>query len=115
MTADPTGGYVADVEELPGCITQAETWEEIRELVKDAMATWISAQLEDGRPVPVPEDPLNYTRLAFVFPRTRGRTWPMPTTPSRSAGIAACASYSRLIPPTPWSQPPSVGNLTLWM
>ena len=37
VTADPTGGFVAAVEELPGCVTQGESWAEIGEMVQDTM------------------------------------------------------------------------------
>lgn len=56
VTPEPSGGYVADVEELPGCITQAETREELREMVQDAMRGWIALKLEDGQPIPEPNE-----------------------------------------------------------
>lgn len=55
ITPDPTGGYVADVEELPGCITQAETWDDIHAMIHDAMLSWISVAIEDGRSIPIPD------------------------------------------------------------
>ncbi|MBN1942755.1 MAG: type II toxin-antitoxin system HicB family antitoxin [Phycisphaerae bacterium] len=35
------GGFVAEVVELPGCITQGETLEETLEMVKDAIKTYL--------------------------------------------------------------------------
>ncbi|RIK37464.1 MAG: toxin-antitoxin system HicB family antitoxin [Chloroflexi bacterium] len=47
-------GYVARVVELPGCLTQADTFAELGEMIEDAMRVWIESALEDGQPVPVP-------------------------------------------------------------
>jgi antitoxin HicB len=47
-------GYVAEIEELEGCVSQGETPTEAVESVRDAMAGWISVALEDGRDIPEP-------------------------------------------------------------
>jgi antitoxin HicB len=47
-------GWVARVVELPGCITQGDTFEELREMIEDAMRGWIEVALEDGIPIPEP-------------------------------------------------------------
>lgn len=65
---DPTGGYVATIEELPGCITQGETWEETGAMMRDAMAAWIDVALEDGRPVPVPRDQGEPSKILVRLP-----------------------------------------------
>ena len=57
VAPDPTGGYVADVQELPGCMTQADTWEALRPMILDAMRGWIELRLDDRLPVPEPEEP----------------------------------------------------------
>lgn len=55
VQADPeVHGWVIIYPDLPGCISQAESYEEIGELARDALVTWVSAQIEDGRPIPVP-------------------------------------------------------------
>jgi predicted RNase H-like HicB family nuclease len=43
---------VAEVEELPGAISQGATPEEAVSSVYDAMAGWISIALEDGKEIP---------------------------------------------------------------
>lgn len=48
------GGYVARVRELPGCLTQADTWEELLQMVEDAKRLWIESALEYGDPIPEP-------------------------------------------------------------
>src|SRR5262249_33316552 len=47
-------GWVAEIEELPGCIGQGATPEDAIANVRDAMLGWISVALEDGRAVPQP-------------------------------------------------------------
>jgi antitoxin HicB len=48
------GGWVAEVPELAGCMSDGETPQEAVESVMDAIACWIEAAEEDGRPIPVP-------------------------------------------------------------
>jgi predicted RNase H-like HicB family nuclease len=48
------GGWLAEVPELPGCMSDGETPQEAVENVMDAIACWIEAAEEDGRPVPQP-------------------------------------------------------------
>lgn len=49
------GGYMAVFPELPGCLTYAETLEELRLLAEDAKRTWLTAALEDGVPIEEPK------------------------------------------------------------
>jgi antitoxin HicB len=49
-------GYVAEVKELPGVMSQGETIEEAAASIYDAMAGWISVALEDGIEIPEPRD-----------------------------------------------------------
>lgn len=44
----PEGGYIATVPALPGCVTQAETFEEAKELIRDAIGGYIAVLKEDG-------------------------------------------------------------------
>jgi len=48
------GGYVARIRELPGCITQADTWEELQTMIADAKQIWLESALEHGDPIPEP-------------------------------------------------------------
>lgn len=70
ITPDPHGGYVGVVEELPGCITQGESWSEVGEMLCDAMRAWIAVALEDGRPVPVPREHGETARFLLRLPQT---------------------------------------------
>ena len=48
------GGFVGEILELEGCLTQGETLEEVWKNLDDAMRGWIEAQLDQGRTVPTP-------------------------------------------------------------
>jgi antitoxin HicB len=73
VVRDPAGGYVADVEELPGCVTQAESWEEAGELITDAMRGWIALRLTDGLPVPEPKDEMAPAKILIRLPHSLHR------------------------------------------
>src|SRR5919197_2523688 len=47
-------GWVAEVEELPGCMTQVHDLADLESGIRDAMTGWLSIALEDGRPIPMP-------------------------------------------------------------
>jgi predicted RNase H-like HicB family nuclease len=48
------GGYVAYVPDLPGCMSDGSSREEAAHNVQDAIASWIEAATELGRPIPRP-------------------------------------------------------------
>lgn len=54
------GGFVALVPDLPGCMSDGETPQEALANAQDAIACWIEAAHDLGRPVPepTPEEPL---------------------------------------------------------
>ncbi len=39
------GGYWAEVENMPGCVTEGETLEEVRSNLKEAILGWLLAQI----------------------------------------------------------------------
>lgn len=49
-----SSGYTAAIPDLPGCITCANTIDELAEMIEDAKRTWIECSLEDGLPIPEP-------------------------------------------------------------
>jgi predicted RNase H-like HicB family nuclease len=64
-------GWVAEVAELPGCLSQGDTPAEAVENVRDAMLGWISVALEDGRPIPEPRREQSYSgRFLVRLPRS---------------------------------------------
>lgn len=67
---DGAEGYVAEVRELPGVVSQGETPEEAVRSVYDAMAGWISVALEDGIAIPEPRDDASFSgRFLLRMPR----------------------------------------------
>jgi len=48
------GGYVVEIPELPGCISQGETKEEALTMIEDAKKGWLETRLETGRQIPEP-------------------------------------------------------------
>ena len=67
-------GWVAHVIELPGCITQGDTFEELGEMIEDAMRGWIGVALEDGIPVPEPKPDEDYSgKFVVRVPRSLHR------------------------------------------
>ncbi|GAB4446997.1 MAG: toxin-antitoxin system HicB family antitoxin [Anaerolineae bacterium] len=55
---EPDGsGYTAEVVDLPGCITCADTLPELWDLIEDAKRGWLELALADGNPIPEPSLP----------------------------------------------------------
>ena len=54
VQADPDGGYVIVYPDLPGCLSQAETLDEIPAMAEDARTGWIETEYEEGRNIPEP-------------------------------------------------------------
>ena len=53
--SDDDGAYIAEVPELPGCMSDGETHAEAAVNAEDAMRAWIETARELGREVPVPK------------------------------------------------------------
>lgn len=67
---DPDGGYVTEIEELPGCMTQAETIDEAFQAIEDARQLWIKTAYDDGQDIPLPRDMEKYTgKFVVRIPR----------------------------------------------
>ena len=48
------GGFTARYPDLPGCITCAETLEDVITNAKDAKVAWLTVAIEDGIAIPEP-------------------------------------------------------------
>jgi antitoxin HicB len=59
--SDGQTGFVARVVELPGCLTQADSFEELGAMIEDAKRAWIETALEDGQLVPEPRPIQEYS------------------------------------------------------
>jgi antitoxin HicB len=47
-------GYTAVIPDLPGCMTCADTIEELWDMIQEAKALWLEVALEDGDYIPEP-------------------------------------------------------------
>ena len=47
--------YSAHVPDLPGCVSTAESWEDIQRMIREAITLHIEAMLEHGEPFPEPQ------------------------------------------------------------
>jgi antitoxin HicB len=67
-------GWMARVLEFPGCLTQAENFEDLGQLVREAMRGWIEIGLEDGQPIPEPFTDEEYSgKFVVRVPRSLHR------------------------------------------
>ncbi|MHB1653741.1 MAG: type II toxin-antitoxin system HicB family antitoxin [Desulfitobacteriaceae bacterium] len=56
------GGYVIEIPDLPGCISQGETAEDALVMIEDAKRGWLEVALNQGIEIPEP------SRVAAIFP-----------------------------------------------
>jgi len=71
---DSDGGFVAEIEELHGCMTQAETLDEVFRAIEDARQLWIKTAFNEGQEIPLPRDKEQYTGKFLVrIPRSLHR------------------------------------------
>ena len=60
------GTFFADVAELPGCMTEADTAQGALEMIRDAMAGWIEVALSEGLTIPEPAAEPEYSGRFLV-------------------------------------------------
>lgn len=73
LPEDEGGGWLAEIPQLPGCISDGSTPEEALVNLEDAKKCWIETCLELGRPVPEPV-PENYSgQLRIRIPKSLHR------------------------------------------
>lgn len=75
VSADPDGGFVIVFPDLPGCMTQTETWEEIGALADDARRLWLESAYEQGEfDIPLPSYPEEHSgKLNLRLPKSLHR------------------------------------------
>ncbi len=59
--ADKDGGWVVTFPDLPGCMTQADSMDELADMAEDARRAWIESAYEDGDVIPLPSYPPAYS------------------------------------------------------
>lgn len=68
--SEPDGEWLAQVEELPGCVARGESAERATRAVRTTMRAWIEEALADGREVPEPRANGHSGRLLLRMPNT---------------------------------------------
>ena len=61
------GGYTAKFPDLPGCLTCAETIEDLVESANDAKKVWLTAALEDGIEIAEPDSDADLSAYSGQF------------------------------------------------
>ena len=61
------GGFTARFPDLPGCLTCAETLEELYQNAQDAKRVWLTAALEDGITIAEPSDSQSLSSYSGQF------------------------------------------------
>lgn len=61
------GGYIASVPALPGCVTQGDTFEEAVEMIKDAIAGYLSVLNETKQNIPEEKADLVMTKVSVPY------------------------------------------------
>jgi antitoxin HicB len=73
-TSGAAPGWFARVLELPGCMTQAGSFEALGPMIQDAMRGWIEIGLEDGQPIPEPAPDAEFSgKFVLRVPRSLHR------------------------------------------
>jgi len=50
------GSYFAEIEELPGCMTEADTKEDVLEMLEDAEKAWLEVAVKRNIAIPEPSE-----------------------------------------------------------
>ncbi len=71
---DPEGGYVAQIKDLPGCLTQGETLEETMVNINEARELWIETAYEADDEISLPSTDETYSgKLLLRMPKSLHR------------------------------------------
>ncbi len=60
------GGYTVLVPALPGCVSQGETVDECLARIKEAIEGYLECLREDGKPIPVEDEPEGRFRVVVA-------------------------------------------------
>lgn len=71
---DLESGFVGEIEELPGCMTQAETLDGVFQAIEEARQLWIKTAYKEEQDIPLPRDMVQYQgRFLVRIPRSLHR------------------------------------------
>jgi antitoxin HicB len=75
VTPDETGGFVAEIEDLPGCFTQGETIGETFANIEEARRLWLEVAYEDDTDIPLPNEGQSFSgNIPIRAPRSLHRS-----------------------------------------
>lgn len=66
LTEEEGGGWLAEIPELPGCMSDGETTQEALENLQDAKETWLEMARETNMPIPEPGNIDSYSGKFLV-------------------------------------------------
>ena len=58
--SDEDNAYIAEVPELPGCMSDVSTHAEVLQNIQEVISEWIETAQQLGRPIPKPKGRLKY-------------------------------------------------------
>ena len=70
IVVNPGNGYSADLPVLPGCIAAADTFEETKRLIQEAVIFHLESMVEDGDVIPEPTISAIEVEAPMVIPST---------------------------------------------
>lgn len=74
VIADPDGGYVIEFPDLPGCLTQVDSLDELPFMVNDVRTLWLEVSYEQGFAIPFPTYPEEHSgKFNLRLPRSLHR------------------------------------------
>ena len=54
ISEEDGGGWLAEIPQLPGCMSDGETQQEALNMIEDARRLWLESGWEKGDPIPEP-------------------------------------------------------------
>jgi antitoxin HicB len=74
IDSDIEGGFVAQIKDLPGCLTQGETLEETINNINEARELWLETAYEVDDEIPLPSTDETYSgKLLLRLPKSLHR------------------------------------------
>ena len=70
IVVNPGNGYSAYLPDLPGCISAADTFEETKRLIQEAVIFHLEGMVEDGDVIPEPTSSAIEVEVPMVIPST---------------------------------------------
>ena len=70
FTPQEEGGFTVEVPDLPGCVSEGDTFEEAEENIREAIELYLEVLYERG--IPLPERvPLNFLKMDITVVRSK--------------------------------------------